>query len=695
MKNSEKLNKLKSLLIQEINKNVSDNDYIISLSNQIAALDETKVRFSIDAGVIDRLGQELVARQETAVSEIVKNSYDADASKVSLTFIETNEKDGSLIISDNGTGMTFDEITNGFMRISSTNKIHNPFSSIYKRIRAGQKGIGRFAVQRLGSKLTIITQIRDSEKAIKLDIDWNRYETDKDLLSISNSIQYVEKRRDNGTTLIISNLRDKWSEASIRRIYRYVSDIIQPYSISESKEEYSKSRKDQNNDPGFKVSFYKVENGIKKTIINSNTIVYDYATAIIEGYVDESGSAIYTVESKKLGINAIGQIGNDPDNINALFDQLKEVRFRAYYFIYDTDLIPSTQISILRRLSQTQGGIRLYRNGFRVLPYGEPSNDWLKLDKSVRTRSILPPHGNNNFFGFVELTDEKNNFNETSSREGLTENEGLIQLENFVYRAILMGVIKVAESRNIKVTTNQNKDEDGNWEKMDIRIRNIAHTLEQLDKELEDEKSSVQARKSRKDKLVQIKKSLEEINNIQKNEKEKIIKERSMLRVLSSVGLTIAQFIHEIKYYMDNIQSDVKFLIEKLVSDKESLERAIILDKNFTSFRTYTSYFDDIVSQNVIRDLVPINLYSVVNSFLESISSDAAKSNIDIIEPMFQRYKLYTKPMHPSEWASILLFPRPYHATRTGWHNSPYTSWYHQVRMSHRARTNCKLSILK
>ena len=81
-----------------------------------------KVGFTVDAGLIQRLGYELVGRAETAVSELIKNSYDADATVVDVDFIDSNEIGGKLFISDNGAGMSESQLINGFMRISSTDK---------------------------------------------------------------------------------------------------------------------------------------------------------------------------------------------------------------------------------------------------------------------------------------------------------------------------------------------------------------------------------------------------------------------------------------------------------------------------------------------------------------------------------------------------------------------------------------------
>lgn len=645
---SQELVLLKRELATLIKEDEVDNDLLISLAHKIASLEQDKVRFSIDAGVIDRLGQELVARQETAVSELVKNSYDADSTEVKLTFVDSNEIGGTLIIEDNGSGMTRHDLVNGFMKISSSGKVHEPISPHFNRKRAGQKGIGRFAVQRLGDRLIISTQVKDSIKALALEINWNDYAQDENLLTISNELKEINKQREHGTTLVISGLRDKWTAAAIKRVYRYVSDIIQPFPLSKITNERVESI-----DPGFKTKFVKINDGQEIIVADESTMVFQHAIAVIEGHIDENGLGIYNLDSDKIALNEIGEIGNDPDDNTKPFSLLKNITFRAYYYIYGSGLIPKTQETAIKKLSRKEGGVRLYRNGFRVLPYAEVGDDWLKLDESAAKRSLLAPHGNNNFFGFVEMTDNENLFNETSSREGLIKNEAFIQLQNFVYRTIMTGVVKVASIRKSKITTNQNKDEKGQWEDIEVRIKNVALTLEELDREMDEDSSSFEAKARRKRKIKKIQKEVEDVNKAQQAELKKLIKERSMLRVLSSVGLTVSQFIHEIKYYMDNIQSDIRYVSKAVENDIESSDRMAILANNFTTFQTYTSYFSDVVSQNVIRELAPINLKYVVNKFIKSISNDAYRAGIEIIEPQYNQLILITKSMHPSEWSSI------------------------------------------
>jgi HSP90 family molecular chaperone len=171
MNTEQEKQKLKDFLVRELQSNTPNIAKIQELTSQLSNLDENTVGFSVDAGIIDRLGRELVAKHETAVSELVKNAYDADATKVDLIFSNSNKPGGTLWVRDNGHGMNREELINGFMRLSSTDKIHHPISPIYKRQRAGRKGIGRFAAQRLGNRLVITTKREEQEKALQ----WSCY----------------------------------------------------------------------------------------------------------------------------------------------------------------------------------------------------------------------------------------------------------------------------------------------------------------------------------------------------------------------------------------------------------------------------------------------------------------------------------------------------------------------------------------
>lgn len=298
-------------------------DRILKLSHSLVSFDKDNVRFSVDSGVIDRLGKELVARHETAASELVKNAYDADARFASLNFVNVDNIGGTLFLIDNGSGMTRDHLINGFMRISSTSKIHEPVSPLYKRNRAGKKGIGRFSAQRLGNRLTIVTQTKDSQTALKIVVNWKKYLKDEDLFSISNKIDEIPKEREQGTTLIIEDLREWWSEAMIKRVYRYALDVIQPFPLSKIKESVNQEMID----PGFAIRCLK--DGHK--VVDKQSMFYEHALAEIEGYVDEKGHAYWMIKNRK--VDAVTPKPNkllNTENKTGEFSRLNGIRFKAY-----------------------------------------------------------------------------------------------------------------------------------------------------------------------------------------------------------------------------------------------------------------------------------------------------------------------------------------------------------------------------
>jgi signal transduction histidine kinase len=645
------ITKLKRQLETELKKENSDNDVILSLSNEIAKLDKSQVRFSVDAGIINRLGKELVGRHETAVSELVKNAYDADATEVNLIFENAWNAGGILEIKDNGHGMTEEQLINCFMRLSSSDKIHNPISPKYIRTRAGKKGIGRFATQRLGNKLTIITQTENNDKAIKLTINWDVFETDKDLMSVTNKIEIVPKIKDEGTDLIIENLREGWSDAMIKRVYRYTADLLQPFPLSADR----KNKEKNSIDPGFRSTYSRKENGVLNRIIDEEEAFLNHALAEIEGYVLNDGSGCWSLKSKKLNFpEEIFLIGKRKEDAELKFNYIYGVHFKAYYFIYESSLLPSQTLSFIRSVANERGGIRLYRNGFRVLPYGEKGNDWIGLDESTRRRVILSPHQNISFFGFVEVTDENSTlFNETSSREGVIENEAFHELTDFVYRSIASAVMKIAELRLRKATASQK-----NWIKKDISpSEKVDSAISKIKKVVDDSSSSDKSESDSKNNKERINDAFEELfesRDEEKREKQQLINELNMMRILAGLGLVIGEFVHEIKNYFPGIDAETNFLRNALKDYKEGIERVNNLERNVKSLTTYSSYFDEAISRNVLRELEPIELRDVVYRFEEVIQNNLERTKINLEKSEFEGFDLFTIPMHPSEWASIL-----------------------------------------
>lgn len=637
---------------------------------------DSKVGFTIDAGLIQRLGYELVGRAETAVSELIKNAYDADATIVDVDFIDSFQKGGTLIISDNGVGMTKKQLVNGFMRISSTDKIHNPTSVKFSRTKAGRKGIGRFATQRLGEELTIVTQTKDNEQAIKIVIDWNEYSIDKDLSSITFPIEYISKERVEGTTLTIKGLREGWTEAAIRRVYRYVLDLFQPNYLSErSKKNYSAIQ----NEESFKVNFNQTLWGRKDIIVNEKIAIFDKSLAIIEGVIDEQHKGAILVQSNSLNLDDIITIEYNPKKKekgeekdeeiegekeeNKGYSKLKDVYFKTYYFIYNRPdyyrgRITKLELSGVNEYAKSASGVRLYRNGFRVLPYGESTDDWLKIDRrhGQVSGSKNIPLANQNLFGFVEITDPEGKiFEETASREGLIENEAFKQLEDFLEKSFIAarqriaeGLLTFKEQENVEDFT---QDTDEKQQSTEEKLNELEKLVDEIndneedqvpsEEEKQDQSTSSEKKKERK---ARRKKLVESIR--------KELEEASMLRVLAGMGLTIGEFSHEIKQF----QPSVYGYISKLREEKLSQNANLLLDGlklNLNNLIAYTGYFNATVSQNINRETEPIDVLAVLDTFKTTIENDLKKNNIFFKVDEWD-FNVQTVPMHKSEWSSIL-----------------------------------------
>lgn len=624
---------------------------ILELSQRLAEHDEEFVRFSADSGLISRLGEQLVARQETAVSELVKNAYDADATFVKLIFTNAERPGGRLFVRDDGIGMTREEITTGFMRLASPVKIDQPRSPKYDRQRAGRKGIGRFAAQRLGTRLMVITQTEKADSALKLEIDWRDFERGKNLFHVPSRIVPVKKERRHGTTLIVDGLREGWSDQQITRVYRYVQDLIQPFPLAKPEPRAGTV----NRDPGFKATLCRLIGMKEVEVASEDKMLFQYAVARVRGAVDDDGHAHWHVESERLGLDEGGPISASKTGPDVPFEALRgmKIGFSAHYFLWLDEYVPSQQLPHLRRLAQTHGGIRLYRNGFRVLPYGEPGDDWLGLDKAYRKREILPSVGNISWFGFAEINDPQGeHFEETSSREGLLQNKASEELVAFVSAGLKEATLRIASARGKKGKTSQKGYRKKDERTPDERLRAVA---DELDTTADDVERNAAAREQRAGPEVAVIRDVAQRLRLEAGTSADLIQELAMLGVLAGLGVTIGVFTHEVRHRLIDLHTRVRDLLEETAPSPAVGKTLKKIEAHVGMLRSYSGYFDEAISANVRRELAEQELGPLLYTFIDEIGPVVARDHIVFAEPEIKEEQdLRTRPMHPSEWTSIL-----------------------------------------
>lgn len=386
------------------------------------------LHFSASTSVKNLFGRGLVTDQIAAVFELVKNAYDADAKEVEIIFSNLKGENSSLIVRDNGTGMNLIDIETRWMVIGTDSKKNTMYSPIYQRPLNGDKGIGRFSVDRLGSFLHMEAQKRGSTKRYLVDFDWTLF--DGESRNISDiEIPYVEKNgkeSDHGVSLSICGLHDAWDEVKLRELFRNLRQFKSPFT----------------QDDNFKIYITAPELGYNKrevTVEKLEGVSSLWMTAEIS---DENPEVVQIMVSKD-GLEYESIQGNSYlfGSVKAqvfMFNQGDKVRFANRYSLRVRDY----------------GNIRLYRDSFRIYPYGEAKNDWLDIDRR-QTQGMMRFLGTRDLIGYVQIGKESNpDLKPLTNRQGLEENDAFEQLRNFVVEIC----IKTLESyyfTKIKKGTNE------------------------------------------------------------------------------------------------------------------------------------------------------------------------------------------------------------------------------------------------
>ncbi|MCI5142989.1 MAG: ATP-binding protein, partial [Candidatus Electrothrix sp. ATG1] len=453
------------------------------------------LKFKFDVSAYRLLGRELISDRITALFELVKNRYDANAENVLVNFRSVNQRSpkSMILIQDDGIGMSFEDLRDKWMVIGTSSKRKNRLSPPpYRRKMVGKKGVGRFAVDKLGAKLLLKTTKKGSEELLCLETDWSYYADQESrqlkldfsgknkLFTDVENEYWIEGAEKNisRTTLEISLVNDVWTENDVRRANKELSKLISPsnklnypFNIVIDAPEY----------PSF----------IKRKV---TTAAIELATLQVElGYdVEKKQQEILSVENGEL------------IKVKVPRRQCGFIGMTLYYF----DL-PAKRKFKKSFPEDSIDGIKLYRDGIIATPFAEYAShrdeqkDLLGIDKR-RYSGFFDKLSTRDLLGWIEISDEYNpDIIDATNRQNFVENDAWNELKSFTIEQLNKIEKYLKKKKNIKKEkTNSQfkvaKDEIGSLRKQlnavkeKIESPEVKDTIINVEKELAKTQATVQ-----------------------------------------------------------------------------------------------------------------------------------------------------------------------------------------------------------
>ncbi|RXG31922.1 ATP-binding protein [Leeuwenhoekiella marinoflava] len=612
----------------------------------------TKIAFKVSARAGKLLGRENFSNPEGAIIELVKNSYDADAKNCLVLFdiptkkvkdsdekeIEIPVREKSILyIIDNGEGMTEEVIKDHWMQIGTGNK-EKDYISDDKRTKTGAKGIGRFALDRLGFETEMWTLSKNAKDGIGSfwKMDWNQFDNaDKaisqieaelesvkidlkgKIKSLTNNNVLIEKvvkdlNFDRGTIIKIANLKDDWFNEETSSVFKSLEALIPPKELNipfevffkhfQQPKEFGKVETAFFNDFDYKLkASYDAENlnvdfeitrneidikSLKKkypNVYKNKNYPYDLQT--LENKNFTYSKSIDKVLNWKLN-DANKKLLKDVGSFDLTFYYLKFSNSIKEGYPFKT-VVARERKSTLERF----GGVKIYRDSFRVRPYGDPTNDWLKLGARV----AQSPAGAGQRIGDWRVRPEqtagiitisrKNNplLIDKSDRGALQENDAFDTFKKIIVEVIHEFEYDRTKMLNPIYLEQKKKAKEKKESEIQKRAEALADKIIEQRKKVEE---SIYGKKVKADlfeekKEEEEKKTYEEafkdtFKAIEDEKAEQENQEIVQVRSLASLGLVVSSFAHELKEIKDNaievkeLEGIFKSIVPK--EKKESIE---------------------------------------------------------------------------------------------------------------------------
>ena len=508
-----------------------------------------ELTFTVDAELLRELGERLVGKHHVALAELIKNSYDADATEVTIKFFPNEDQ---IEIHDNGHGMTFEDFENFWMRIGSTHKREKIYSSDLERTMTGSKGVGRLAVQFLANKLELKTV---SEKQnvdwLQAAINWeNAIKDESELTKVKVKCNLHNSGRPvpQGTSIILEGLKHEWDSDSIRDLALELWWLQPPFGSSSLD-----TPKDR-----FRIRFQSTQQDFEKEFSGQMNAVKGIWIARLVGKCID-GELIFSLEfsdgEKIIHNYNIRNFDHNDRKFNKNMN-LNTCRFEIRIYNLKGKQKFGIKVGEAREYFEKHGGVHVYDGGFRLPYYGLSESDWLELEYAHshrQTVSKLLPENIQKFpkalhnlptlgrvLGVVNVnTSNEPNLNIMVTRDRLTETTAYEDLKK---------TIRFAFDWYANETTRRKIEE----KKQETSTEPISLKFDRVEKVLEAYESDIP-----KEIYKDIYNEVQEVTIAVKNEQELVLEQMGMLASLATAGISALSYQHELKKQFAYIENTI------------------------------------------------------------------------------------------------------------------------------------------
>ncbi len=638
-------------------------------------------RFTVDTHLFQELGELLVGRSSTALVELIKNAYDADAQVVHVSAGDLAQPErGWITVIDDGLGMTAAEFSNGFLRIAGRGKqAGSRRSARYKRRFTGAKGIGRLAAHKLAHELRV-SSVPDPSKLDKTTlyqvvatIDWDMIESHETLEEAEAGIRVsrkpVRSTVDSGTTIRLRCLRRAWTPTERENFYNEVSTFQPPSAVATALPpavlrqpllfEDPKIRDLRAKDPGFAVH-------LEGELASGDDPWAEFA---------EGAAWVLEVDAARDGVRyaiaptlrTAAQLPNaevtrvtsrHPDRANGPF-------FQARVFIREG---PAPKA--LRQRIRHASGVRVYMEGFRVLPYGESGNDWLGVSRSYSERvGGLPLLDDSSFGdpvekeGFLRPTNdqlhgavfllEKNaeNLRMLVNREGFVPEAGYEHLVDIMRRGINLST-RTRAAASVEVRRERRDQRETRRMEQEEEETRLRAAQAELEASLARASAATEEASHAADAgdIPTTRRALQRVTEQLTSSvvaTEELSAEQGLLRVLASVGTQMAAFIHELNRIVENVAA----LEELIASEPRNAQLRRLVGDVRRSLERQASYLVDVIGPDTRRRRTRQRVADRVEVGWRFVADAAVNRGVELRLDIDEDLKM--PPMFPAETAAV------------------------------------------